>query len=93
MLRRVLIVLGIAGLVGGAACILLTRWGPAIDLLAGSGVLIAALLLERWRYTRAVHRSTGRWEATGERFLDPTSGEQVEVFYNPETGERDYREG
>lgn len=92
MLRRVLIVFGIAGLVGGAACILLALWGPAIDLLVGGGVLLAALLLERWRYTRAVNRTTGRWETTGERFADPISGKQVEVFYSPETGERDYRE-
>lgn len=92
MLRRVLIVLGVAGLAGGAVCILLALWGPAIDLLAGAGVLLAALLLERWRYTRMVNRATGRWEATGERFVDPTSGKQVHVFYNSDTGERDYRE-
>lgn len=92
MLRRVLIALGIAGLAGGGACILLGLWVPAIYLLAECGVLLAALLLERWRYTRTVNRSTGNWQATAERFIDPTSGRQIEVFYNPETGERDYRE-
>lgn len=92
MLRRVLIALGIAGLIGGAACILLGLWVPAIYLLVQCGVLLAALLLERWRYTRTANRGMGNWQATGERFVDPTSGRQVDVFYNPETGERDYRE-
>ena len=92
MLRRVLIAFGIASLAGGAVCALLRLWVPAIYLLAEGGVLLAALLLERWRYTRPVNRSTGRWQFTGERFVEPTSGERLEVFYNPETGERDYRE-
>lgn len=92
MLRRVLIALGVAGLLGGMACLLLRLWVPAIYLLAECGVLLAAVLLERWRYTRTVDRSRGNWQATGERFMDPASGRPMEVFYNPETGERDYRE-
>jgi hypothetical protein len=34
----------------------------------------------------------GQWQPTGERFNDPTTGQVVEVYYNPQTGERDYRE-
>jgi hypothetical protein len=30
------------------------------------------------------------WSFTGERFLDPPSGEMVEVWYRPRTGERAY---
>jgi hypothetical protein len=30
------------------------------------------------------------WRFTGERFLDPPSGETVEVWYRPRTGERAY---
>lgn len=92
MLRRALIVLGLAGLLGGLVCALMGLWVPAIYLLVECAVLLAAVLLERWRYTRTVNRSTGAWQATGERFLDPSSSKLVEVFYNPETGERDYRE-
>ena len=30
------------------------------------------------------------WSLTGERFLDPQSGEMLEVWYCPRTGERAY---
>ena len=30
------------------------------------------------------------WRFTGERFLDPPSGELLEVWYSPRTGERAY---
>jgi hypothetical protein len=30
------------------------------------------------------------WRFTGERFLDPPSGEVLEVWYSPRTGERAY---
>ncbi len=36
-------------------------------------------------------RAEGSWLFTGERFTDPASGELIEVFERPETGERDYR--
>jgi hypothetical protein len=32
----------------------------------------------------------GDWSFTGERFLDPPSGEMLEVWYRPKTGERAY---
>ena len=61
----------------------------AVDLAVG-GVVIAALVFERWRYTLQIDRAYGRWEATGERFVGPTSGRLVEVRYNRDTGQRDY---
>jgi hypothetical protein len=33
------------------------------------------------------------WRFTGERFLDPPSGEMLEVWYCPRTGERAYVRG
>ena len=32
----------------------------------------------------------GDWRFTGERFFDPPSGEMLEVWYSPRTGERAY---
>jgi uncharacterized protein (DUF58 family) len=55
-------------------------------------VLLLALLFERWRYRPRVDRRRGRWQRTGERFVDPTTDRSVEVLYNPDTGERDYVE-
>ena len=91
MLRRFVIALGIAGLLAGIACLLLGLYVPAIYLFIEGGILVIAVLFEPWRYLPSVNRSKGHWQATGERFVDPASGKLVEVFYNPETGERDYR--
>jgi len=30
------------------------------------------------------------WEATGERFIDPETGKQVTVYYDPKSGQRQY---
>ncbi|MGH8292030.1 MAG: hypothetical protein ACRESA_01000 [Gammaproteobacteria bacterium] len=91
MLRRFVIALGVAGLVAAIVCLLLRLYVPAIYLFIEGGILIIAVLFEPWRYLPKVNRNKGHWQATGERFVDPTSGKLVEVFYNPETGERDYR--
>ena len=62
-----------------------------IVLVIYAGLVLLALLVERPRYHRSVDRSNGPWRFTGERFTDPASGELVEVFERPQTGERDYR--
>jgi len=61
-------------------------------LLVNGCVLIGAIVFERWRYRPSIDRSKGRWQPTGERFVDPGTGRLVDVFYNPDTGERDYVE-
>ena len=59
----------------------------------GIGILlILGTLFERWRYTRNDDSGARHWEATGERFTDPTTGKIVEVMYDPTTGERRYVE-
>ena len=61
--------------------------------LAASGIVVAgAILFERRGYHPRVDRTQGKWQPTGERFVDPTTGQMVEVRYNPQTGERDYVE-
>jgi len=55
-----------------------------------AGVLLAALLFERWHYRPRIDRTKGRWQRTGERIVDPITGHTTEVLYNPDTGERDY---
>lgn len=61
-------------------------WTPA---LCGA-VLLVSIVFERWRYVKPKSDQAGRWEATGERFIDPASGRATEVFYDPATGERHY---
>ena len=92
MLRRVLLILGIAGLIGACICVIVEAYVAALYLFIEGLALTLGILLERWRYVRSVNRDKGQWQSTGERFVDPTSDKLVEVYYNPETGERDYRE-
>jgi hypothetical protein len=63
------------------------------DILGHQWLLITGgILFERSGYRSQVNRTLGKWQPTGERFNDPTTGQVVEVYYNPQTGERDYRE-
>jgi hypothetical protein len=58
-------------------------------LILGVIVLIGTLF-ERWRYRRIEQASNGRWQRTDEKFIDPTTGDPVEVMFDPRTGERRY---
>lgn len=91
MLKRFIIALGAAGLAAAVLCVAMRLYVPAIYLAVWGAVAIVAVLFEPWRYAPNVTRNQGRWQATGERFHDPASGDLIEVFYNPATGERDYR--
>jgi hypothetical protein len=91
MLRTVVLVL--AGLVAGigAALLLAGVTLPGIQALVVGGVIVVAILFER-RYRNDSRSPDGRWQPTGERFADPTTGKDVEVFYDPKSGERRYVE-
>jgi hypothetical protein len=92
MLRRALLVLGGLGLVGAVFCLLIKAYVAALYLSLEAGVMVLGILFERWRYVAPRTAGAGSWQATGERFVDPTSGKLVEVYFNPDTGERDYRD-
>jgi hypothetical protein len=53
-------------------------------------IVLTGTLFERWRYSSVAASAEGRWQRTGERFIDPTSGEPIEVLFDPATGERRY---
>ncbi len=63
-----------------------------IQTLGGGLILLVGTLFERWRYRNANASATGNWQLTGERFVDPETGRNVEVLYDPDTGERRYRQ-
>lgn len=59
-------------------------------------VIIAAIIallivFEVRSYRPKVDRNRGTWSKTAETFRDPITGEPTDVFFNAETGERDYR--
>lgn len=86
-------VLIFGGLLIVLALLLLTHpaaWGIALYLAFYGLLLIAGILFERSHYRPPVDERHGPWQGTGERFVDPTTGQLMEVRFNPATGERDY---
>jgi hypothetical protein len=94
MLRWMLIGYGLLYLVGAAVLLFLVHAGVFLVVyLAVNGlILVSAMFFERQRYRRRIDRTQGDFQSTGERFVDPTTQRLMEVFYNPATGEREYRE-
>ncbi len=93
MLRRILIAYGVLCLIGAVILLVAHVTIAFVIYLAINGLIITGgILLERSSYRSKADTTQGKWQSTGERFNDPTSGKIVEVYYNPQTGERDYRE-
>lgn len=93
MLRRIVIGYGLLSVMGALVLLLLTGSPPwlAVYLAVNGIVVVSAILFERKRYDTRADLTRGEWQFTGERFIDPTSGQLMEVLYNRTTGERDYR--
>lgn len=89
MLRTALLIVALtacaiglgAWLVGGQNTLPLAFWGGAIAI---------AVWVERWRYRSRAMSDASDWQRTTERFIDPESGQLMQVLYNPRTGERRY---
>ncbi len=54
------------------------------------GVVAAALGWDRYRNSKKTGAQSS--QPTSEVFTDPASGKQMRVWYDPTTGEREYRE-
>ena len=92
MLRRTLLIVG--GLFLLAALVLFTHpslLGAALYFAFYGVLIVGAILFERSAYRPRIQRTRPGWQRTEERFTDPVSGALTEVWFNPETGERDYR--
>jgi len=83
-----LVVAGILVIAAGAGILSghFILWMFAIEA-AVAGLLI---LFERSRY-RARRSVAPGFEPTDEKFIDPVTGRETHVYFNPTTGERDYR--
>ena len=93
MLRNVLMLISLAALAIGVALLLVGATPPAYTLLIWGGILLAAVVYERFRYKPlADHRPGPGWERTTERFVDAESGKTVTVYVEPKSGERQYVE-
>jgi hypothetical protein len=63
-----------------------------IQTLIGGAIILLGTVFERWRNHNRNASADGEWQSTGERFVDPATGKNVEVLYDPQSGERRYRE-
>lgn len=93
MLRTVLIAVTAILMCVGIALVARGLYMPGWQLLGFSLLVLLGTLFERWRYRRVSEEAEGQWHRTSERFLDPTTGQPVEVLFNPRTGERRYVTG
>lgn len=90
MLRKAILAYGVLAIIGAVALALVgVITGLVFYLFINGVIVIAALLFERGRYRPRV-RPSGPWQETGERFVDPSTGQLMKVRYNPQTGARDY---
>jgi hypothetical protein len=56
-----------------------------------SVVIFVGVVFERRRYKRLLDAPPGAgWAETEERFIDPASGVETQVYFNARTGERAY---
>jgi hypothetical protein len=66
---------------------------PGWQALAIGVIVLIGTLFERWRYRHIEEPPKGPWQRTGERFIDPSTGDPVEVMFDPRSGERRYVAG
>lgn len=92
MLRRAVLVFGCLLLVLGAYLCTKGVFSGGIQTVVAGLLFILGTVFERWRYNNKNASSDGDWQATGERFVDPETGKKMEVWYDPHSGERQYRE-
>lgn len=93
MLRTAVLVFALLAVALGAyLCTMgMVSHGGIQSLVFGLLTLVGTLF-ERWRYNNRNAAASGNWQVTGERFADPESGREMEVLYDPDSGERRYRE-
>ena len=87
MLRKLLLSFGALLLAGGILA-LIAGLSQGLPVLGFGALLVLTTVFERWRYKPT--QKTAKGQATGERFVDPVTGETVEVYYDAVNGERSY---
>lgn len=93
MLRALVLILGLAALVGGIATMLAGVLPPALVCGAWGVLIVVGTLHERFRYKQPEAASPGPgtgWDRTAERFVDDETGRRVTVYVERRTGERKY---
>jgi len=92
MLPIVLYVLGAVMLLGAGIAVLTGVMVALLpQLIFGGLLLVVGLAIERWRYKPLLRGGVDpRWKDTGERFVDPGTGQLTAVYFDAQNGERHY---
>jgi hypothetical protein len=93
MLRTVVIAAASIFACLGIGLIICGVHAPGWQALGLGVIVLIGTLFERWRYRHIEAPSNDHWQRTGEQFIDPSSGDPVEVMFDPRTGERRYVAG
>lgn len=92
VLRAVMTVLGILAIAGALVAGFCGAPFPTVAWLTGIGLMLTfGVVFERIHYKRLSLETPGQgWVATTESFVDPETGQLVQVHVRPDTGERLY---
>jgi hypothetical protein len=90
VLRALVLLFAIVLVGAGVSLLVCGVFAPGSYALGLGGLLVVGTAFERWRYRANDTRPANGWEPTGERFEDPETGKPVQVYYNPQSGERRY---
>jgi hypothetical protein len=93
MLRTAVIAVAAILTCVGAGLIACGVHAPGWQALSLGVIVLIGTLFERWRYRRIEEPPQGEWQRTDEQFIDPSTGNPVEVMFDPRTGERRYVAG
>ena len=67
----------------------MAAWVWVVVVVVAVGVVAALFGFDRYRGIRKTDSESS--QPTSEVFTDPATGKQMRVWYNPATGEREYR--
>ena len=90
MLRKLVLASALLLTAAGLWLLYLRVWTPGLQLLVVGTLIFVGTAFESWRYRKGPGPSGARWQATDEKFADPISGEEMDVQYDPASGERRY---
>jgi hypothetical protein len=90
MLRKVVIGSALLLAVLGLWMVSHQIWSGGIQLLCFAALVLLTTVFEGWRYRKAAAPPGAQWQHTDEKFADPITGEEMEVQYDPVSGERRY---
>jgi len=90
MLRSGLLVFGLVLTGIGLVLLIMRGMQSGQPFLIWGAIVMIAVCCESWRYCRNKLSKNGQWQRTGERFEDPETGKNMEVFYDPASGDRRY---